>query len=370
MIDSIFWALTGKVPNGIVKDGTEKAKIKLDLGEYVITKTISKSGAATLTIKSGDGSSVVTSPQKFLDGLIGSLSFDPLAFMAMPPRDQRSMLVELSGLDTESLDSDKKDALIKANEKKGAHQYALKALEKWKAETGIAPANALPDRRPLQKELAQAEAHKETISKMMVRLEIASRKTAIAEQEVDSLLKRVSLAKNDLELAIKEQNAISDQIPKEGDEIEETENAIDRIKLRLKEMETTHDGVILNQECTDAYKDFEAASEVVKALDVQRKTLIASAKMPIPGLEVATDGVNFEGRPLSALSGAESLRVGLSMAMALNPKIKVIRMKDGALLDSENLKIIKEMATGKDYQIWIERVTDDKEIKVTIEEEV
>ena len=44
------------------------------------------------------------------------------------------------------------------------------------------------------------------------------------------------------------------------------------------------------------------------------------------------------------------------MAMALNYRLKVILVKEASLLDEENLKVIREMAKGKGYQIWLEKV--------------
>ncbi|GAH82597.1 unnamed protein product, partial [marine sediment metagenome] len=56
----------------------------------------------------------------------------------------------------------------------------------------------------------------------------------------------------------------------------------------------------------------------------------------------------------------EQLKVSISMAMAMNPKLRVIRITDGSLLDDDNMKVIEEMANKFDYQIWLERVAVDK----------
>ncbi len=56
------------------------------------------------------------------------------------------------------------------------------------------------------------------------------------------------------------------------------------------------------------------------------------------------------------------------MAMALNPKIRVIRITDGSLLDSENLALIEEMAGEHDFQIWIEKVDESGSVGITIED--
>jgi len=56
------------------------------------------------------------------------------------------------------------------------------------------------------------------------------------------------------------------------------------------------------------------------------------------------------------------------MAMALNPSLRVIRIMDGSLLDAESMKAIAAMAKDSDYQVWIERVSDDAKGAVVIED--
>ena len=72
--------------------------------------------------------------------------------------------------------------------------------------------------------------------------------------------------------------------------------------------------------------------------------------------------------PFSQASSAEQIRVSLAMAMSLNPKLRVIRILDGSLLDADNLALITEAAVAADYQVWIERVSDPSETAVVIED--
>ena len=61
-------------------------------------------------------------------------------------------------------------------------------------------------------------------------------------------------------------------------------------------------------------------------------------------------------------------RVSVAMAMALNPEVRVIRITDGSLLDSENLRVIGEMASAGDFQVWVERVDESGKVGITIED--
>ena len=88
----------------------------------------------------------------------------------------------------------------------------------------------------------------------------------------------------------------------------------------------------------------------------------------MPGLGFDDDGVTLDGVPFAQASAAEQLRVSVAMAMALNPKVRIIRITDGSLLDSENLALIEEMAGANGFQVWIERVDESGAVGVVIED--
>ncbi len=47
--------------------------------------------------------------------------------------------------------------------------------------------------------------------------------------------------------------------------------------------------------------------------------------------------------------------------------MRIIRQKDGSLLDSKNLAIIDRMAGDNNFQIWMESVDETGEIGIVIE---
>jgi hypothetical protein len=57
--------------------------------------------------------------------------------------------------------------------------------------------------------------------------------------------------------------------------------------------------------------------------------------MPIDGLSLESGRVMFNGIPLDQGSSAEQLRVSTAIAMSSNPELRVIRIKDGSLLDPD-----------------------------------
>jgi hypothetical protein len=113
---------------------------------------------------------------------------------------------------------------------------------------------------------------------------------------------------------------------------------------------------------------YTSPQTMLDALDAKRDASLAAAKFPVDGLGFTDDGVTFKGVPFGQASSAEQITVSLAMAMALNPKLRVIRILDGSLLDPDSMQTIAAMAGENDYQVWVERVSDTSGVGVVIED--
>lgn len=102
VLDAIFMALGGSkaIPSQPVRHGMEKAYVKLDLGELIVTRKFTANGGTSLTVEAANGSKF-PSPQSMLDGLLGALAFDPLEFSRMAPKQQLETLRGLVKLDVD-----------------------------------------------------------------------------------------------------------------------------------------------------------------------------------------------------------------------------------------------------------------------------
>ncbi len=84
-------------------------------------------------------------------------------------------------------------------------------------------------------------------------------------------------------------------------------------------------------------------------------------------------GVTYNNIPFNQCSSSEQLRVSLVMGLAMNPKLKVILIRDGcrpavnqagSLLDKDNFTMIAEMAAVADAQVWVEKVGEDEDVSI------
>ena len=106
----------------------------------------------------------------------------------------------------------------------------------------------------------------------------------------------------------------------------------------------------------------------IEQCDKEKAKMIAKAKLPVEGVGFGDGFVTFNGVPLDQASSAEQLRVSISVAMSMNPKLRVIRIQDGSLLDSDSMKMIEDMAVDKGFQFWVEQVDETGKVGVVIED--
>ena len=132
ILNSIWSALAGgeaareiKKP---IREGMQRAEIRLDLGDFIVTRTFTGNGKTKLKVENGEGATY-KSPQALLDSFVGRLSFDPLAFANLPEREQAATLREMTGIDTSKHDERREgyyEARTSHNRRAGEYADKLK----------------------------------------------------------------------------------------------------------------------------------------------------------------------------------------------------------------------------------------------------
>ena len=115
-------------------------------------------------------------------------------------------------------------------------------------------------------------------------------------------------------------------------------------------------------------KEYEDYTGKINKIDYTKKQAVQKADMPIKGLGVNYDTLLFNDIPFVQLADSEKLKVSLAIAMKLNPGLKVIRITDGSLLDSENEKVIEAMAKKFGYLVLLEKVGEEIDTRFIIRE--
>ena len=372
VIDSIWYALGGgaalKDTPRPIRDGEDHASVTLDLGDLIVTRTW-KGENTTLKVTSKDGASY-SSPTTMLAGLIGRLSFDPLAFTQQDAKSQVATLLELVELpfDPEAL----------AMKRRGVFEQRTEAGRILKALEGQLAALTHPGEDTPNEEISVSSI----LSKQAAYSAAVNEYRSVVE-DVDDAEANLRHAIGQLELAQSaveraEASVIASKIDVEAfktalAEMTEPDPDID-FEAELASVEETNRLVRARHAYIDTYEQAqEAVGQIaaftarIDAIDAEKAHALSEASMPLEGLAFDEEGVTYKGIPFAQCSSAEQLRVSMAMAMAANPEIRVIRIMDGSLLDSSNMALISEMASDQDFQIWIERVDESGEVGIIIE---
>ena len=355
VLDSIWLALGGgaaaRATARPIRDGETDARVVLDLGDYVVTRTWT-GDKTTLTVTSPEGRKLA-SPQKLLDGLIGSLAFDPFAFTTLSAREQRDQLLSLVTLPFDPIALDRKRSVIFDERtevgRRAKDLGAIPAFDPFAPDAEVSSAAVLAELRAAQDAARASEATYQRTARAQIAREQAAEalKAAVAEEEA-------ALAAFKAMPEVPDVAAIEQRLAT----VDETNRAV-RAKIYALAKKT-------RLAALDA--EHAALSDQLAVLDQEKAAGLAAAVFPVDGLAFDSDGVTYRGLPFSEASRAEKIRVSLGMAMALNPTLRVIRILDGSLLDDENLALITEMAGAQDYQVWVERVGDADSTAVIIED--
>jgi len=392
VLDSIAYALGGAqlVPDQPLRKGAEHGHVEVDLGDLVVRRTFTPSGGGTLTVGNKEGA-VYKSPQTILDKLVGRLSFDPLNFARMSPREQREMLRALVGLDFSALDA-KRLGLF---EERTAVNRATKALEARlaaMAEHPDAPAE-LVNVADLVEELEDADAASQAADNLdretrvlvgkadSLRDEEAgiARRVAAIEEKIRELeafasdFVKQSAAKRKLRETCQEQVEASEAKAKAAREalpdpapIRARIAAADGINAKVRANAAR---AALALEAGVSASDAEKLTAAIDALDASKAQALAGATFPVPGLSFDESGVTLNGFAFSEASGAQQLRVSVAMAAAMNPRVRIALVRDGSLLDSDSMRLLAALAEEHGLQVWLEVVSENGEgCQVVIED--
>lgn len=361
VLDAIWAALSntaaskGTTTTRPIRDGEKTARVSVDLGDIIVTRKW-EGERNTLVVESADGARF-PSPQKMLDDLIGRLSFDPLAFASLPAKQQQAELLNLVELPFNPAEL--------AAKRKGLFDQRADIGREGKQLKGQLEGYPLP-----AVDLPEAEL---SVTQLVSELRAAQEQhqdRASAERDAERAARIIAEAEEALKQAREELEVAQDYLNSHAElpDLAAIETRIDNAEAINAAVRTEAERKRIELQANAKRDEYKSLTAKIEQLDKSKTDGLAAATFPVGGLGFDDDGVTYNGVPFAQASSAERLRVSVAMAMALNPKIRVIRIADGSLLDSENLAVIESMAAEQGFQVWIEVVDETGTVGVVIED--
>lgn len=364
LLDAIALALGGQAETRKVsqpiKSGQTTSQVVVDLGDITVTRKW-EDGKSWLTVTGADGQQK-RSPQTLLNHMLGQLSFDPTRFMAKEPREQRTMLLEATGLGPAVAELDSRRAAIyEERTLVGREAKNLQGELASMQEPGANVPKELVTASSLVQQIRETEnannrirSAQNKVSELTAQIEETKERIAQMQEALQMQEWELSEATDDAQGRLVDTAVMEEQVQ----HIDETNR---RVRSAQQFNETTVKLNALRAKWTEH-------SEAIDDLETEKQKALAQANLPITGLGVTDEGITYNGVPFSDANTASQLRTAAAIAMSLNPTIRIIRIADGSLLDDENLAALHEVAGDRGYQVWVERVADDEDTGIVIED--
>lgn len=377
-LDAIAYAIGGKklIPDEPLRSGADKGKVSVTLSgkneaPLIVTREFSKKGTTSLTITSGDGKKV-TSPQTILDNLIGAFTLDPHVLLNAAPKEQLKMVKDVVKIDFTELDIHRE----RIYQERTFVNREISQLSASLADTYFD--ETIPK-------------HEVDISDLTIKLnkatqennDIASKKQMIihAHNEIQRLENELSEIKSEISILNDKKNYTEQVIYDQNDNIkiiekelsQKTEHNINAIIEEINGANEVNRLIQYRNESLERLSQLNKKEEKSKLLtdeiaviDDQKMKMIKNTKWPVDGLSFDENGLRLNGLPFDQASQAEQLETAIALALAENPTLRVIWIKDASLMDHKSLRLMATIAEKYDAQIWLERTSLGKECSVIL----
>lgn len=402
-VDAIWFLLKGikGLPLKAVRVGAEQMKVSGRIGnehlEFTVTRTLAAdSQAPSLAIEMIKGKRETT-PQAFLDQIFDILTFDPLEFIRMTPKDQVAKLRETARVDLDF------DALAAEHEEDYKLRAALNAERKAinARIEGMQTLEGLPfeklDEGAILAKLEQAGEANRKMQEVFKAKQELGKKAASAHAAMDDNERFIAMQKDKIkgiedQLAeakkvLKAAENSSKSLAKVADERQKDyENApagdpidVGALTAELQSAQRTNRAIDqwrakeqLKKELAAKDREWAAVDQRMTAREEKKRVAVAKAKIPVEGLTFndSMTEVRFNGLPLENLSTSEQIWLSTRIAMAANPRLRVLCIRSGDALDEASMKMLYDMAVENNFQIWLTRWDTTGRVGIVLEDGV
>lgn len=387
VLDCIVYALCGKdyIPPKPVRDGQEKGQITIDLGEYTVTRKFQANGNSTLEIFNKDGFKA-SSPQALLDKIIGKLSFDPLEFAQMKPKEQREYLLKACNINTDEIQQEIERVYSERTIANRNVESIAAIVRDKEISTPSEPPKPI-DISAIMKEMDILNAQKtewavleQTAKNINQEIRSIDLDIENSENEIARLQEALVKEKERLAKLIEAKNDASARLRGEMQKLQNSnisgiETKIASLKSQINEAQNVEIQIKNYESLQERKKELGVAIAKRDELDKQlsdlrekKKRILEGAKLPVEGLKLTDTGITFNNIPLEQVNEAEQIRISMAIAMAMNPTLKVLRIANGSALGSKALKVIENMVVDNQYQAWIEKMDETGQVGIVIED--
>ncbi len=376
LMKGIQAALVGKadMDEEPVRIGEDQSFSRVVLGrdgkpKYQVTrKCTAETGKATLKIESPEGASY-PSPRKLLDELKSDF-VDPNGFARMSRKERMALVEQLVPADWEGmrqrragLEEDKKEInrdLRDAERRASELPHHDDAPAEPMAEGHIATMQS--EATAFHKSLAEWRAHRDSVATKAA--EASAKIESLKRQIVDWEATHATLVDQGAK-ANANVEALSAQEPHFEALAERIQQSLEG-ERRYRANQEAKAAVAMAEEKRNLLSEKSLA---IEACDNEHRRVLLDHPLPLDDLTMTPTGeLRYKGVLFEQCAASEQIRIGLRIAMALSPILRVIFIADGSLLDNRSMAEVESFAASEEFQIWVERVGDPGPVGILLED--
>lgn len=383
ILKAIRTAFTGDADSTSIRIGEGKAEITVELDELNIKRTITERGNY-LDISNKEGMKM-PAPQKYLDGILGTFSFNPIEFFEKKLADRKKYL-----LNAIKLTITQDELAVYTGEKLGGLDYNAHALEVveqarkfYYDKRTIANAEATKKEKALQdlnSKIPEGFDPKSVSEEQITKLREAIQTDKLTKQKHEAHLKQITTLQSKEKETVEQITNLKEMILAAEGRLKNTQAEIvaalevkfdysDDMTIAaaeesLAKLEGQREIVFTVKRAEEVRKEWDAAMIEAVNLDAKVKTLtkevpedlIKKAKLPVEGLTIDGDDIKINGVSIDNLSSSEQLKFGLQIARSLNQQFGIICIDGVETLDKETFALFLKEVENDDNQYFVSRV--------------
>lgn len=353
VLDSIAWALGGDRfrPSQAQREGSViPPYIKIKLSNGIIVERQGKNSSLKVIDPSGNKGG-----QQLLNEFIESFALNLPKFMEANAKEKADILLRIIGVGDKLFELEKEENEIYNSR----HAIGQIAAQKQKYADEMAHYDGVPDDLLSASDLIQEQqaillrnAENKKKRERLSELREQKQRLQQALEECEKELKIAELSEAELE-------------DRSTAELEENIQKIDEINVKIR---SNLDKERAEEEAHRYQEQYNELSVKLENIRSEKKKLLESADLPLPGLSVEDGEITLNGMKWDNMSGSDQLKAATAIIRRLNPKCGFVLMDKLEQMDLDTLCDFGHWLEREGLQVIATRVSTGDECSIVIED--
>ena len=360
VLDAIAWALGGDRyrPSQAPREGSViPPNLHIVMNNGLVVERKGKNSDLKVTDPSGRKGG-----QQLLNEFVSQLALDLPKFMEASAKEKADTLLQILGVGDQLKELEHRET-DQYNRRRAIGQIADQKEKFAKEQAYFPDAPREPvSATELIKRQQDILAKNGENQRKRARLHQLEQESQRVNEELAALLKKQEQLQADLETARKSAADLQDESTAE---LEENIANIEEINRKVR---ANLDRERAEDDAREYRRQYEALTKDLETTREEKKELLKTAPLPLPGLSVEEGELVYKGQKWDNMSGSERLMVSTAIVRKLNPRCGFVLLDKLEQMDLNTLQEFGRWLEGAGLQAIATRVSTGDECSIVIED--